>query len=580
MTENKWYNKFFASILIKDTINNQVNNIDSVTLNNPSAYPEAAIYGTNLFGMFGYSVAGVGDINKDGIDDMVVGVGNNINGTGAAYIIYGSENGLPNITSIEDYLNDASKGAKIYIPARFSYASIAVSTAGDINADGIDDIILGDADGQLKPFVNNPTGAAYIIYGSKSRLPNEISVSSYLNDISKGFKIYGSNQGGNLGYSVSNAGDVNADGVNDIILSEMGAYVIYGSKGGLPNIFSIDDYLNDTSKGFKIQDLYGYSVSSAGDINADGMADIIMGLCAASPYGLKNAGAAYTVYGIKGGLPNIDSVDSYLNDISKGFKTYGSNPGDCLGYSVSNVGDVNADGIDDIILGGPQFQPPWKPGPGKSYIIYGSKDGLPNIAFIEDYLVNTSKGFKIHTSDPSGALGASVSGAGDINKDGIDDIVIGASEASPNGINGAGTAYILYGNKDFPNILSIENYLNDTSKGFKLYGSIDAENTGSNLGNSVHNVGDVNNDSIADIMIGMSAACIDIHESGGAYIVYGRSTPLPTTDDSSVSSNEYLPYEITGGVVGGMVLLGCVGGFLYKHYYNAVPEHQPLIIDS
>ncbi len=202
---------------------------------------------------------------------------------------------------------------------------------------------------------------------------------------------------------------------------------------------------NSSLEGFIIRgiapgDVSGYSVSGGGDINGDGIDDVIIGANGASPNGLLNAGQSYVVFGRADGDFDQTLNLSDLNG-SNGFIINGIAAGDQLGggASVSVAGDVNGDGIDDVIIGANRSDPNGESS-GQSYVIFG-KRSLFNASFDLSTL-NGSNGFTIDGLVAGDRLGASTSSAGDINDDGIDDLIIGSRFADSNG-ESSGQSYVV-----------------------------------------------------------------------------------------------------------------------------------------
>ncbi|MBK6772320.1 MAG: FG-GAP repeat protein [Ignavibacteria bacterium] len=254
---------------------------------------------------FGSSVSGAGDVNNDGFSDVIVGAyGSNTN-TGKAYVYFGgvSMNNIADVT----FTGETSQ----------SNFGSSVSGAGDVNGDGYHDVIIG-ANGY-----NSDIGKAYIYFGGASM--NNIS------DVS----MFGSAITDFFGASVSTAGDVNDDGYSDVIIGSYGyssftgrTYIFYG--GAIMN--SLPDV---TMTGEAANSAFGYSVSEAGDVNGDGFADAYVGA-----YGYSSSkGRAYLFYG---GTSMNNTVDIYMT---------GDTTLNLFGYSVSGGGDVNGDGFADMISG-------------------------------------------------------------------------------------------------------------------------------------------------------------------------------------------------------------------------------------
>ncbi len=253
---------------------------------------------------------------------------------------------------------------------------------------------------------------------------------------------------------MSDAGDVNGDGIADVIIGAPGgygleeysgaSYVVFGKTG--PWSASLDLVSLNGSDGFKLNgvgkyDYSGSAVGGAGDINGDGISDMIIGAYNASPNG-EYSGVAYVVFGKQnfGAKINLSSLNG-----SNGFKLNGGAKGDYAGFSVSGAGDVNGDGIADIIVGATGASPNGHV-EGASYVVFGKEGGFS--AEIKLSRLSADDGIRINGPQPDSSAGFSVRAAGDVNGDGIDDIIIGAYAADGMGV-GAGAAYVVFGRKDF-----------------------------------------------------------------------------------------------------------------------------------
>ena len=256
--------------------------------------------------------------------------------------------------------------------------------------------------------------------------------------------------GGDIsGTSVSNAGDVNGDGIDDVIIGAPNSlflsdrdqsYVVFGNNSGFSS--SLDLSALDGTNGFVINgvdrdDSSGRTVSGAGDVNGDGIDDLIIGAWRADPIGLLNAGESYVVFGSNSGFSS--PFDLSTLDGTNGFAISGISESDLSGFSVSDAGDVNGDGIDDLIIGARSA--------GESYVVFGSNSGFSSPFDLST--LDGTNGFAIRGIDPSGFL---VSGAGDFNGDGIDDLIIGAYDRK-NGNFSAGDSYVLFGRPATPGVL-------------------------------------------------------------------------------------------------------------------------------
>ena len=410
-------------------------------------------------GWLGFSVAGVGDMNNDGLADLLIGMPQDAasSNPGGAFLVYGKANSTTG--SLAEYQKDISALATtpdaLSITSTFDTAGFSVSSAGDVNGDGWIDMIIS-AHFQTVSGLSGNTGNTYVVYGSAALSALQTISLGNVGGTVPGFVISGWQAGEESGTSVSSAGDFNGDGKADLLVSayfndtagtQAGAtYVILGKTGNT----AVDlTNIKNNSGGFVIlgengQDMSGVSVSSGGDINGDGLGDILIGaVIAGTGNANPESGKTYVIFGRNTANATID-----LGQIAAGtggFAILSTTAVEQSGHSVSSAGDINGDGLADIILGAPFGSVDGGASAGRSFVVYG-KSTTTNVN-LSDVLNNTG-GFAIIGQGAQDLSGYSVGAAGDVNGDGLADLIVGAHgyDAAHSSVL-TGRSYIIFGSK-------------------------------------------------------------------------------------------------------------------------------------
>ncbi len=431
----------------------------------------------------------------------------------------------------------------------YDYAGGSVSSAGDINGDGFDDLIIGAPFGEDGGY---GAGEAYVVFGKAGGF-GTIDMS---NPGAAGFIIRG--EGGRAGASVSSAGDINGDGFDDLIVgapyhhdfdsNHTGtAYVIFGKATGFGTI-ELADLASNPTQGFvirahEISDLAGFSVSGAGDVNGDGFDDLIVGAWQAGEdesSGGSDHGEAYVIFGKASGfsefnLAILDPTEAN-HDPGAGFMISAPDgAATSVGFSVSNAGDINADGYDDVIVGAPYSGGYFLT--GAAYVLFGKAGNFSSIDLGD---LAPEDGFVIMRSGAQDSMaGTSVSSAGDVNGDGYDDLIIGAPLASI-----TGEAYVIFGKAGGFGTIDLANL---GAAGFTILGDANLDGAGF----SVSDAGDVNGDGFDDVIVGAPYGDDGGSRAGEAYVIFGKAGGFGTVDLSNLGTAGFIIQGDTAGDLAG-----------------------------
>lgn len=392
-----------------------------------------AINGINPNDTCGYALTGIGDINGDRIGDIILGASRWNNYAGQSYVIFGKKGTWPAVINVANL--DGNNGFAISGSGSMDNVGYDVGRAGDVNGDGKSDFLI------CAPNANNGVGQTYVIFGNETaEWPNPL----YLQTLNgnNGFAINGMSHA--TCSHVFRAGDFNADGIDDFLISSVGAngetgqsYVLFGNKTWSSEINLSD--LNGNN-GFVINGIHkmddsGASINGGADVNGDKISDILI----TAPIVQGKNGIQPQTYVIFGGQEQWPSALSLANlNGTNGFTITGFDLNNGAMFDSVTMVDINGDGIADIGIGSSAANNH----EGQTYIVYGKKENWPAEIFVSN--LDGNNGFTINGINKEDFTGADISEIGDINADGIPDILIGACTFDQT----LGKAYVVFGKRN------------------------------------------------------------------------------------------------------------------------------------
>ncbi|MGD1916142.1 MAG: GC-type dockerin domain-anchored protein [Phycisphaerales bacterium] len=475
--------------------------------------------GVQDLGLLGFRSAAARDVNGDGVGDAIFSASNvDVDGrrnAGEVYVVFGQADLPPGVASMS--FLDGSNGFTFRGAAADDFLGRGLGS-GDFNGDGLSDVVIGAPSADPS---GSRSGETYVVFGRSDGFPAALGPGDL--DGTTGFRIPGLFAGGYSGATVDGVGDLNGDGVDDLMVVGDGiVYVVFGSDSGFNAEFDLSTL--DGDNGFRLVPAgssLGGSISAAGDVNGDGVADAVVG----------GARMAFVLFGRRDGFePTV--LTSEL-DGTNGFAIDGRTVDDSVGATVSTAGDINGDGFDDVATSAPYagdvgdgFR-----AQGFVFVVFGGPGSRPPVVDLST--LDGSNGFRMEGATSVDGAGTSLAGGADLNGDGLDDLVVGApgtgyaytcyycGDYTP----GEGSAFVIYGRNAHDPVIDLADVSADRVVRFD--GPRDSQ-----MAYSMSGMTDFNADGRPDFLLGaIDGLTPDTVGLGTGMVIYGRGPAEPCAAD-------------------------------------------------
>ncbi|MFI4882749.1 MAG: hypothetical protein ACIAQU_09210 [Phycisphaerales bacterium JB064] len=509
----------------------------------------------------GGSIAPAGDVNGDGIDDIVVHASGSSSGSvvieAETFVVFGALGG-PGAVLRSDAI-DGSNGFRIDGSIRSS--DVHATGVGDFNGDGHDDFLVG------RPHVEflgrEEAGEVGVLFGP---VVTDGRATLDLNNIPEGAVqwIYGGLPGERLGLRVAAAGDVNGDGLADVLMSRRvsplpGAsqiytmFLVYGRRADATGRWpAIDLAAPGIDHGVLLYHRFGGLTEPVGigDVNGDGYDDLAMGARDAAPLGRPQAGLAFVVFG---GPDLPTTIDATRLDAPLATRIEGAAERDSLGWPLAGIGDFDGDGIDDLAVAANTARP--RSGGyanGQTYVLFGASGTRhwPAVIDMADPMASgIAQPLVIAGTGRGDRIGSALASPGDLNGDGHPDLAVGMSGfpselVSSHSWQRSGATMLIFGRGDgmgaagFGTTIVLPDI--EPSIGVRLHGRALGDS-----GGDLAAAGDFNGDGRSDLVIADARHAVDgLRAAGEVQVVYGRKPCRANLDgDDRLSLLDFLAFQ-------------------------------------